>query len=45
MSIFFTNTYTYSLSMYKISSTNLIICKPYKKDKYLTQILQRNSLF
>ena len=42
---FCTNTYAYSLSMYKFSVTNLIICMLHKKDKYLTQIQQRKSLF
>ena len=42
---FCTNTYAYSLSLYKFSVTNLIICMLYKKDKYLTQIQQRKSLF
>ena len=42
---FCTNTYAYSLSMCKFSVTNLIICMLHKKDKYLTQIQQRKSLF
>ena len=42
---FRTNTYAYSLSMYKFSVTNLIICMLHKKDKNLTQIQQRKSLF
>ena len=45
MPFFCTNTYACSLSMYKFSVTNLIIWMLHKKDKNLTQIQQRKSLF